>query len=116
MTPEARQIIAQLELAPLPREGGYFRVVWTSTTRLPSGRAGTSAIYFLITDDDFSALHRLRAEELWHFHAGDAVDHVQLDPANKSVTRIRLGPDVLARDQPQLIVRGGVWQGARLAP
>jgi uncharacterized protein len=106
MTDEARQIIAALRLAPLSREGGYFRQTWRD--------AAGSAICFLVTERDFSALHRLRGDELWHFYAGDPVEHVQLGPG--TVIRTRLGPDVLAGDVPQLVVQGGVWQGAHLAP
>lgn len=109
-------MIDRLGLEPLPVEGGYFRAGWTSRVLLPSGRAAASSIYFLMTPDGFSALHRLAGEELWHFHAGDAVEHVQMDPATGQVTVVRLGPEVLAGDQPRLVVPGGVWQGARLAP
>jgi uncharacterized protein len=116
MNPEAQHVIDRLGLEPLPAEGGYFRAVWTSATLLPSGRAAASAIYFLLTPGEFSAWHRLAAEELWHFAAGDPIDHVQLDPATGRVAVARLGPEVATGDLPQLLVRGGVWQGARLAP
>ena len=118
MIDEARRVIAQLGLVPLPHEGGYFREIWTSATRLPSGRATASAIYFVLTPEAFSAFHRMAAEELWHFHAGDAVEHVQLDsrPAGASIAIVtRLGPDLLGSDQPWLSVGSNVWQGARLA-
>jgi uncharacterized protein len=106
---EAQRLIAAFGLAPLPHEGGFFRQTWRSS-------AG-SAIYFLLTDDDFSALHRLRTDEVWHFYAGDPVEHVQLDPRDgaHSVQHTRLGPNVLAGDAPQVVVPAGVWQGARLA-
>jgi predicted cupin superfamily sugar epimerase len=111
---EAEKIIAQLGLAPLPQEGGFFRRTWVSSTRLANGRAAASAIWFLLTDDGFSALHRLPAEELWQFYAGDAVEHVQLDPATGAARVNVLGPDLAAKQRPQLVVPGGVWQGARL--
>lgn len=116
MNTEALKVIAKLGLMPLPREGGFYRLTWISAERLTSGRAAGSAIFFLITRDEFSGLHRMRAEELWHFHAGDAVDHVQLDPADQSLSRTQLGGNVLAGEVPQLIVPGGIWQGAKLAP
>ncbi|MEO6567826.1 MAG: cupin domain-containing protein [Opitutaceae bacterium] len=117
MSPEAQQVIVQLGLAPLPVEGGFFRRLWTSTAKLPSGREAASSIYFLLTADDFSALHRMMvSEEIWHFHAGDAVDHAQFDPQQARVFLTKLGGNVLAGEFPQLLVRSGVWQGARLAP
>jgi predicted cupin superfamily sugar epimerase len=115
MNAEARRLIAKLALVPLPGEGGYFRERWTSATRLRCGRGAASAIYFLMTPEGFSAWHRLAAEELWFFHAGDAVEHIQLDPPTGRLSKTRLGAAVLKRDVPQLRVPGGVWQGARLA-
>lgn len=107
MNPEAQRIIAALGLEPLPREGGFFRQTWRSGTG--------SAIYFLMTPEDFSALHRLRADEVWHFYAGDAVEHVMLTPGDGAARVARLGGDILAGEIPQLVVPAGSWQGARLA-
>ena len=98
-----------LGLAPLAHEGGYFRQTWRS-------EAG-SAIYFLLTPEDFSVLHRLRrADETWHFYAGDAVQHAMLGPGGAAARLTTLGNDVLAGETPQLLVPAGVWQGARLIP
>lgn len=108
MNAAAAEIIAALKLAPLPGEGGFFRATWRTTTG--------SSIYFLITADDFSALHRITHDEIWHFYGGDPVDHVQIDPDNGNCTVAHMGPAVLAGDQPQVIVPAGRWQGARLAP
>lgn len=103
----AENLIAHLHLAPLPGEGGYFRQT--------SCRPTASAIYFLLTPGDFSALHRIAQDEVWHFYAGDRVEHVQF-ATDGSVRVARMGPDILAGDQPQVMVPAGVWQGARLAP
>jgi len=99
-------IVAALNLQPLPGEGGYFRPTW----RTDAG----SAILYLITPADFSALHRLRSDEAWHFYAGDPVEHMQLDPRDGAVRMTRLGSDILAGQVPQLVVPAGVWQGARI--
>ncbi len=115
MNEEARKIIAQLGLAPLPLEGGWFRRTWVSTVKLDNGRFAESAIYFLVTAVDFSALHRLKIDEVWYFHAGDALEHTILDPNDGSVRVTRLGPAVCAGEVPQLTVARGIWQGARLA-
>ena len=107
MSPEARHIVEQLQLVPLPREGGFFRQTWRS--------AAGSATYFLMTPVEFSALHRLPTDEVWHFYAGDAVEHVVLDPRNGAVRVTQLGADVPAGEVPQLVAPGGCWQGARIA-
>lgn len=114
VNPEAKKIIAQLGLERLPHEGGYFRRTWESAARVAKGRAAGSAIWFLLTPTEFSAWHRLHAEEVWHFYGGDPVEHVQLDPQGRTLSVTVLGAEILTGEQPQLAVRGGVWQGARL--
>lgn len=107
MNDEARHIIAKLGLEPLPQEGGWFRSTWRTATG--------SAIYFLLTVEDFSALHRLTTTEVWHFYAGDVVEHTMLDPRDGTVQVARMSGDAGGPGEPQVIVPGGVWQGARLA-
>jgi len=109
---EAEQIIERFGLEPLEPEGGYFKRTWTGVDR-----ADGSAIYFLLTPATFSAFHRIKADELWHFYAGDPVEHWQLRSGLPALGR-RLGSAVLAagREEPQVIVPALTWQGARLAP
>ncbi len=107
MNADARNVIAALELAPLPHEGGWFRQTWRSETG--------SVIYFLLTPEDFSALHRLRGRELWYFYAGDPIEHVMLDDASRAAHFTLLGADLEAGHRSQVEVPGGTWQGARVA-
>lgn len=116
MNESAAAVIARLGLSPLLNEGGYFRRTWSSPTRLPNGRAAGSAIYFLVTSDEFSAFHRLSTDEIWMFHAGDPIEHVQLKPGSPAPRRTLLGPDFAGGHEPQLVVPGGVWQAARGMP
>lgn len=112
----AAHVIAQLGLEPLPHEGGYFRRTWTGPVDAARGRATGTSIYFLATGADFSALHRLKTDEVWHFHAGDPMEQVQLDPATGGARVVRLGANLLAGEVPQAVVPGGVWQGGRARP
>lgn len=98
------QLLERLQLKPLPVEGGYFRETYRS--------AESTAIYFLLTPDSFSALHRLRTDEVYHYYLGDPVELLTLGPDGGRSTV--LGSDVLAGQVPQLIVPGGIWQGSRL--
>lgn len=116
MNDEARYLISKLGLAPLPREGGFFANTWTSARNGPEKRAYGSAILFLVTENDFSALHRLSTDELWHFHAGDPVELTQLDPATRSCMTCTLGPDVAGAHVAQAVVPAHRWQGARRRP
>lgn len=111
----AAEIIALLKLEPLPGEGGFFRQTYASAVVLPGGRAAGTAIYFLITPDGFSALHTLATEEVWHFYAGDPVEHLRLGPAARTGVKTLLGPDLALGRRPQLVVPARACQGARLA-
>lgn len=115
----ARRIIELLGLEPLPVEGGLFRETWRSEAAepIPAGGVIGTAIYFALTDepDSFSAMHRLRETEIWHFYTGDPVALLLLHP-DGSVERPVLGPDVLAGQRPQVIVPPGVWMGGALSP
>jgi predicted cupin superfamily sugar epimerase len=119
----AAQVIAALDLKPLPREGGLFRETYRSAELLPAaalpryGRAKSAgtAIYYLLTPDTFSALHRLPTDEIFHFYLGDPVQMLQLPPGGPGRV-LTLGGDLLAGQQPQVVVPRGVWQGSCLAP
>jgi predicted cupin superfamily sugar epimerase len=121
MSPE--DIIRALNLAPLPEEGGYFRETYradeaTDADALPAryGRAKThaTAIYYLLTPDTVSALHRLPSDEVWHFYAGDPVEMLQLFPDGGG--RLIVIGDFVKGFEPQIVAPRGVWQGSRLLP
>jgi predicted cupin superfamily sugar epimerase len=116
MNAEAKMVISGLGLVPLPGEGGFYKPTWTSTRSGPDGRPCGSAILFLVTEEGFSALHRLGTDEIWHFHAGDPVELVLIDSVSASSRACILGPDVMGGQAPQAVVRAGTWQGARLCP
>jgi predicted cupin superfamily sugar epimerase len=86
---------------------------------LPSGygtaRAASTAIYYLLTPDTFSAMHRLASDEIFHFYLGDPVEMLHLHPDGTHQITI-LGPDLEAGQRPQVVVQRHIWQGARLIP
>ena len=122
MTVGADDLIRLLSLEPLPGEGGYYRETYRSPVRIPGSglpgkyggprHAGT-AIYFLLTTDTFSALHRLRGDEIFHFYLGDPVEMLHLEPGGTG-RRIIMGSAPHEGLLPQAVVPAGVWQGARL--
>lgn len=120
----ADEVKQLLQLEPLSIEGGFFKETyrsrWTvSAEYLPDGFRGSrsigTAIYYMITPETFSALHRLPGTEVFHFYAGDPAIMLQLLPDGTSRT-VTLGPDFRSGQQPQVVVRGQVWQGCRLGP
>lgn len=122
--PTAAEIVALLDLEPLPGEGGRYRQTYRSEETLRAGALperydadhpmGT-AIYYLLTDDpdSFSALHRLPTDEIYHFYLGDPVELFLLRPDGGN-DRIVLGPDLARGERVQFVVPRGVWQGSRL--
>ncbi|MEZ3181089.1 cupin domain-containing protein [Streptomyces pimonensis] len=113
MTPD--DLVAHYGLEPVPREGGRFRRTWAGPAR-PDGRPEGTAIVALLTDapGDFSALHRLPADEIWHHYLGDPLHLLLLAPDGTARTPV-LGPDVLGGQHVQLTVPAGTWTGARVA-
>ncbi len=112
----AAEVIRQLSLEPHP-EGGFYREVYRAREQLtlPRGtRACSTAIYFLVTAEAFSSLHRIAADEVWHFYTGDAVDIPCLAP-DGTRTDLRLGLDLTAGERPQHVVPARSWFGARVA-
>ncbi|MCW7947301.1 cupin [Streptomyces hygroscopicus] len=113
MTPE--DLIAHYGLEPIPREGGRFRQTWAGPER-PDGRPEGTAIVALLTaaPDDYSALHRLPADEVWHHYLGDPLELLLLAPDGGTRTAV-LGSDVLGGQHVQFTVPAGTWMGGRVA-
>lgn len=106
-------LIDKLGLVPLPNEGGYYAETYHSEECYDAGRPLASAIYYLLTPDTFSHMHRLPFDELFHFYAGDPVEMLQLHPDGSHSLTI-LGSNVLEGENPQVVVKKWTWQGARL--
>ncbi|MEU0895264.1 cupin domain-containing protein [Streptomyces massasporeus] len=110
MTPE--DLIAHYGLEAIPREGGLFRQTWAGPER-PDGRAEGTAIVALLAAGDFSALHRLPTDEIWHFYRGDPLELLLLGPDGTTRTVV-LGPDILNGQHVQFTVPAGTWMGGRV--
>jgi predicted cupin superfamily sugar epimerase len=113
---EVKNLIQQLNLSPHP-EGGWFRETYRSDeqvqkTALPDrfndNRQLSTAIYFLIEKNNFSAFHRIKSDEVWHFYIGDTLNIHMLMP-NGSLETVRLGNKLHAGDRLQYVVPANVW-------
>jgi predicted cupin superfamily sugar epimerase len=113
-THPAADVVRLLQLEPLDQEGGYFRRTGESATILPNGKRAWSIIYFLVTPDGFSAMHRVAEDEIWAFHAGDPLESLRLRPDGTGEW-VKLGLDLAAGERPQDVVPAQTWQGTRLA-
>ena len=112
-------------LVPLPGEGGYFRETYRANEVIAAdlsprygtdvSRATGTAIYYFLTPETYSALHRLKSDEIYHFYRGDPVELTMIDPSGNA-QQVTLGSRFEAGERCQLVVPAGVWQGSRLAP
>ena len=107
---DAQRLIETLRLEPHP-EGGWYRETWRAPA-LRGERASATAILFLLEAGQRSHWHKVDATELWLFHAGNALRLSTAANDTGPVTEIRLGGDLFAGDQPQLVVAPGEWQSA----
>ena len=117
----AEAIIELLGMKPLLFEGGYFaethRAGVIAQEHLPwatdDHRSLKTAIYYLLTPDTMSAMHLLPGDEVFHHYLGDPVRQLQLFPDGTS-KMVTIGSNLIAGERPQVVVPGGVWQGALL--
>ena len=112
------QIKTILHLEPHPKEGGFFAETYRCATEVTTENGQRSlhtAIYYLLTPESFSEMHRLPGDEMFHFYLGDPVETLQLHPDGTSDI-IALGQDIAHGMKLQHVVSGGVWQGSRLKP
>ena len=118
----AANIIRILDLKPLPVEGGYYRQTYLCDLQLPkevlppsvrSDRPASSLIYYLLTADSMSRLHRLELDEVWHFYMGDVVE-LYVFGSDFDYAKINLGHGLLEGQNVQALVPAHSWFGARL--
>jgi predicted cupin superfamily sugar epimerase len=107
---DAAMIIDMFQLEPLEGEGGYFRQTYFNGS---ADAPDTTAIYYLITPQSFSSLHRLAFDELFHFYAGDPCQMIQIG-ANGALSEYQLGADFANGQRPQVVVPARSWQGTKL--
>ncbi|MGB3445053.1 MAG: cupin domain-containing protein [Actinophytocola sp.] len=98
-----QEITSLLGLEQLPIEGGLFTQSWRSGT--------VSAIYYLLSAPEFSAVHRLDRTEIFTYHAGAPARMLLLSPDGSARFAV-LGTDLAAGQRPQVVVPPGTWQAA----
>jgi uncharacterized protein len=117
----ARFWIEKLQLQKHP-EGGWFKEVYRSAEMLPSTvlpenfsgeRSISTSIYYLLEGDDFSAFHRIKSDELWHFYTGtSAIEIISVEEGK--IRKQYLGVNPRENQFFQIVVPKNTWFAARL--
>ncbi len=115
------ELISHFKMEKHP-EGGYYKESFKSNGTLPQSalpsqikgdRLWSSAIYFLLCNQEKSKLHKIAFDEVWHFYLGDPIVVVEIEP-DGNVKETILGPDFIAGQKLQHVVPGGRWFGSYL--
>lgn len=118
ITYNSEKIIERLQLEKHP-EGGYYRETYRSGENFssgsgdllfPGGRPFSTAIYYLLTSDQISKLHRIKSDEIWHYYLGSPATIHVIQPNGKYQT-LYFGPDIDSLQQFQHIIPAGSWFG-----
>ena len=117
------QLIQQFNLEPHP-EGGWYCQTYKSDEQITAeslpqrfggNRAFSTAIYFLLEQGNFSAFHRIKSDECWHFYAGDPL-HIYIIQQSGELEHISLGNDFERGQTFQYVVPANCWLASRPAP
>lgn len=101
-----QKIIEKLQMEPHP-EGGCFRQLYGNDA---SGKKDISTIYYMLTDSDISAFHRLHGvTEIWYYHAGEPINIYVID-TDGNLTVHALSPD----GEMQVIILPEQWFAAEI--
>lgn len=121
MTP-VKELIQQFGLLPHP-EGGWYKETYRSMEEIPANalpqrfsgtRVFSTAIYFLLEQGNFSAFHRIKSDECWHFYTGEALEVFIIFP-NGKLEIITLGNGIAAGRFFQYVVPANCWFASRPA-
>lgn len=93
-------------------EGGYYVETYQSEVET-DGRPIASSIHFLLTDQNFSAFHRLDAQELWYYHYGAAL-HVEMIHQDGTHQTVKIGPNLDEGEVLQYCVPKGAIFGSHV--
>jgi len=116
MLRQVQDLIEKIGLLPHP-EGGFYKEIYRSQGIIPQQVLGENfsgnrnfctSIYFLLMSDGFSAFHRIKQDEIWHFYDGSPLFIHVIEP-NGNYMKHELGIDLDKGQAPQLVIPAGCW-------
>ena len=116
MDKRIKEIVKRLEMTPHP-EGGFYKETYRSSGVIPKDvlkngfmgeRNYCTAIYFLLTSDNFSAFHKIKQDEIWHYYEGSSLC-VHVISLDGKYNKYKVGMGLDNDELPQLVVPAGCW-------
>ena len=111
----SKTLIQKLQLQPHP-EGGFYKETYRSEQTLVNdegeNRNVSTSIYYLLENNDKSHFHRIKSDELWYFHQGQALEIVSIQ--NQQLVSIILGNDIENGEVPQAMIPANTWFGSHI--
>ena len=114
------ELVKLLHLEPHPNGTGYFQRVYTSPLsvangNLPGNRTGptqrlTGTLIYSLLLPTYSALHRLKSDEVILFLAGNPLEVLMLKPDGSS-TQLTVGADLRHGQVSYVVIPAGTWMG-----
>jgi len=111
-----KELVTKLDLRKHV-EGGFYKETYRSSGIIKKGstnegfngdRSYCTGIFFLLTSDNFSAFHRIKQDEMWHFYEGSPLTVHMIDEDGKYSFQ-RLGLDLNGGELPQFTVPKNTW-------
>jgi len=111
-----KQLVEKLELLPHP-EGGFYKETYRSKgvikpeslrNDIEGERNYATGIYFLLISDNFSAFHRIKQDEMWHFYDGSPLI-VHIIDQNGKYKAVEIGRNIEKGEVPQYVVPADCW-------
>ncbi|MDN5845889.1 MAG: cupin domain-containing protein [Candidatus Nitrosocosmicus sp.] len=126
---DAEFIIKKLELEKHIHEGGYFKESYRSSDMISKNgyhtqkhegeisedtpyperkRPASTLIYYLLVENQYSAIHRVKSDEIWHFYLGSPVT-IHIINEDRISPRIQLGNNIENGENIHYIVTKDTW-------
>lgn len=111
--------IENLNLQQHP-EGGWFKEIYrdlelinvfAQNTIKPVLRNASTSIYYLLEDNDFSAFHKIKSDEVWHFYTGNSAIEIRWIE-NETLHKKVLGNNPESGENFQVVVPKNCWFAA----
>jgi predicted cupin superfamily sugar epimerase len=117
----AAQLVKELSLIPHP-EGGFYKETYRSSIKIDSQclpkdfrseRDMATGIYFLLEKGNFSAFHKIKSDETWHFYYGDTLEVIEINDAGHLIITA-VGSNLTEGSTFQYTVKANHWFGSRV--